>query len=76
MPPADAHVVCPVEMFLARLHEPHEVCVYDAIERLVQAGDAVGLNAHTLLRMLERGKTLQELIELIELRSQGRLRAA
>jgi len=54
------------EVFLTRLRESHEVSVYEAIERLVQAGEAVGFDAHDLLRMLDQGMTFEELLELIE----------
>jgi hypothetical protein len=54
------------ETFFARLRESHEVSVYAAIERLVQAGEAVGFEAETLIRMLDRGMTFEELLELIE----------
>jgi hypothetical protein len=54
------------ELFLTRLRESHEVCVYEAIERLVQAGAAVGLDSNALLRMLDHGVTFEELLELIE----------
>jgi hypothetical protein len=55
-----------IETFLDRLHEAREVSVYGSIERLVQAGEAVGLDANTLMKMLDQGMTFQELLELIE----------
>lgn len=55
-----------LDVLLTRLHESHEVSVYEAIERLVQAGEAVGIDAHDLVRMLDRGITLEELLESIE----------
>ena len=54
------------EVLLSRLHEAHELSVYGAIERLVQAGEAVGLDADALVRLLDRGKTLEELLKLVE----------
>jgi len=54
------------ELLLSRLHEAHEVSVYEAIERLVHAGAAVGLDAHALVRMLDSGKTLEEVLETVE----------
>jgi hypothetical protein len=54
------------EVFLARLRESHEVSVYEAIERLMSAGEAVGYDARSLIRMLDQGMTLEEIIELIE----------
>jgi hypothetical protein len=55
-----------LEVLVTRLHESHEVSAYDAIERLVKAGEAVGLGADTLVRMLDRGMRLNEILELIE----------
>jgi hypothetical protein len=54
------------EAFLKRLRETHELSVYEAIERLTQAGEAVGWDAHDLIGMLDRGMTFEELLELIE----------
>jgi hypothetical protein len=54
------------EVLIARLHEAHAVSVYAAIERLVEAGQAVGFDIRDLVRLLDRGKTLQELFELVE----------
>ncbi len=53
------------EDVLTHLSESHEVSVYAAIERLVQAGQMVGFDAHDLLRMLDQGMTFEELLELI-----------
>jgi len=64
--PAGTQSVNTFEVFLARLRESHEVSVYEAIERLVQAGEAVGFDADALLRMLDRGMTFEKLLELIE----------
>ena len=54
------------EVLISRLHESHAVSVYGAIERLVEAGQAVGLKVDDLVRMLDRGKTLQEVFDLVE----------
>jgi hypothetical protein len=54
------------ECFFMRLRESHEVSVYEAIERLVQAGEEVGFEADDLLQMLDRGVTFEKLLELIE----------
>ncbi len=54
------------EAFLTRLRESHDVSVYEAIERLTHAGEAVGFDAHDLIGMLDRGMTFEELLELIE----------
>jgi hypothetical protein len=63
-------------VFLSRLHESHDVSVYGAIERLLQAGEAVGLDAPTMARMLDQGVTFQELLECIESRMKGSQTAA
>lgn len=57
---------------IARLQESHAVSVYGAIERFVQAGQAVGLDVDDLIRLLDQGKTLQELFELVEARMEAR----
>jgi hypothetical protein len=54
------------EVLISRLHESHSLPVYSAIERLVEAGGAVGLDISDLVRLLDRGKTLQELFEVVE----------
>jgi len=48
------------------LRECHELSVYEAIERLVQAGEAAGFDSDTLLRMLDQGLSFEELLEIIE----------
>ena len=55
-----------LDVLLTRLHEAHEVSAYAAIERLMLGGEAVGLDADNLVRMLERGITLETLFEVIE----------
>lgn len=65
-----------LDIFVIRLHESHELSVCEAIERLVQAGAAVGLDANALLRMLDRGMTFEALLEVIECRMQSLPRAA
>lgn len=64
--PSGTHAVNTLQVFVARLHECHELSVYEAIERLLHAGEAVGLDSDTLLRMLDQGVTFEELIEFIE----------
>lgn len=64
--PAGTQSANTFEAFLTQLRESHEVSVYEAIERLVQAGEAVGFDAHDLLGMLDQGMTIEELLELIE----------
>ncbi len=54
------------EVFLTQLREAHELSVYEAIERLVQSAEAAGFDKDTLLRMLARGMSFEELLELIE----------
>jgi hypothetical protein len=66
MEPSKAQGTKTFEGFLTRLHESHELSVYEAIERLVQAGEAVGLDAAALLRLLDRGMTFEKLLEVIE----------
>ncbi|MGZ4788720.1 MAG: hypothetical protein ACXVZX_09385 [Terriglobales bacterium] len=55
-----------LDFLLTRLHEAHEVSVYAAIERLMEGGEAVGFHADKLVRMLDRGVSLEELFRLIE----------
>lgn len=57
----DAH-----EELLARLDESHELSVYEAIERLVQSAESVGIDENALVRMLDQGSTLEDLFELVE----------
>jgi hypothetical protein len=64
-----------LDVLLTRLHESHELSVYDAIERLVLVGEAVGFGADALVRMPDRGMGLEELIELIESRMECLQRA-
>ncbi len=64
--PSENHAVDTLQVLVARLHECHELSVYEAIERLVRAGEAVGLDSDTLLRMLDQGLTFEELLDLIE----------
>ena len=64
------------EVFLTRLRESHEVSVYEAIERLTQAGEAVGFGTNDLIRMLDRGMTFEQLLELIESKMEGSQKAA
>lgn len=64
--PVGTQIANTFEAFFTRLRESREVSVYEAIERLVQAGAAAGFDAETLIRMLDRGMTFEELLELIE----------
>jgi len=64
--PSEAHAVDTLQAFVVRLHECYELSVYEAIERLLHAGEEVGLDSDTLLRMLDQGLTFEELLELIE----------
>ena len=63
------------EDFFVRLHEAHDVSVYEGIERLVQAAEEVGYDAKDLLRKLDQGMSFEELLELIEAKMES-LRAA
>ena len=65
-----------LEVLVTRLHESHEVSVYDAIERLVHGGESVGISAETLIRMLDRGMRLEEVLDLIEEQMETLQRAA
>jgi hypothetical protein len=59
------------EECLTTLGEIHDESAYRAIERLVEAGEAVGFSAHDLIRMLNGGVTLASLLDLIEIRMAG-----
>lgn len=53
------------------LGEAHTEDVYNAIERLVQAGELVGFTVQDLIRMLNSGMTFESLLDVIELRMAG-----
>jgi hypothetical protein len=74
--PAGTQVVNTFDAFLIRLRESHEVSVYEAIERLTLAGKTVGYDENALLRMLDRGLSFEELLELIESRMENLQKAA
>ena len=74
--PAGVKTTDALGVFVTRLHESHQVSVYGAIERLVLAGEAVGRDAHTLMRMLDQGMSLEDLLAFIESRMEGSRRAA
>ncbi len=74
--PAGTESADTIEILLTRLHECHEVAVYEAIERLVQGAKAVGLDAHALVQMLDQGKTFEEVLEVIESKLEDRQKAA
>jgi len=76
MVPAGTQSANTFKALLTRLHESHEVSVYEAIERLIYAGEAVGFDVHDLIRMLDRGTTFEELLELIESKMEGSQTAA
>jgi hypothetical protein len=76
MVPARIQSVNTFEVFLTRLRESHEVSVYEAIERLTHAAEAVGFDAHDLIGMLDRGMTFEELLELIESKMESPKQAA
>lgn len=63
--PAVHQIPDTLDVLLARLHESHDVPVYEAVERLVQAAESVGINADELIRMLGRGIPLVGILELI-----------
>lgn len=64
-------VISPFEECFDTLGEAHSEDVYGAIERLVQAGEEVGLTVHDLVRMLKGGMSLESLLDLIEIRMEG-----
>jgi hypothetical protein len=53
------------------LGESHNQFVFDAIERLVQAGEQVGFTGRDLVRMLKGGMSLETLFDVIEVRMTG-----
>lgn len=59
------------EECLTTLGEAHHESVYGALERLVEAGEQVGLTGPDLIRMLKGGMTLESLLDLIEVRMTG-----
>jgi len=63
--------VTAVQAVLSSLRESRDLSAYDAVERLVQGGEAVGLNADALVRMLDHGMTFAEVLELIESRMEA-----
>lgn len=65
-----------VETLTSRLHESHAVPVYEAIERLMGAAAAVGLDSRVLVRWLDEGKTLAEVLEIVESKMELAQRAA
>ena len=66
-----SRVISPLEECFETLGEAHNEDVYGAIERLVQAGEEVGLTAHDLVRMLKGGMSLEALLDLIEMRMEA-----
>lgn len=63
--PAVHQITNSLDVLLNRLHESHEVPGYEAVERLVQASESVGIDADGLIRMLGRGVPLEGILELI-----------
>jgi len=76
MAPAGTQMPHILEGLFNRLGESHEVSVYEALERLVQAAEAVGLDDKALLHFLDQGLTLEDLLELIEAKMRGMQKAA
>jgi len=60
----------PLDIVLTRLHESHDVSAYEAVERLVQAGEAAAFDTETLFGMLDRGIDFEKLLEIIAAKSQ------
>ena len=65
MPPVE-HISNAFDVLASRLHESHDVSVYEAVERLVQAGESVGMNVPALIQMLDRGIPFEEVLEFVE----------
>jgi hypothetical protein len=76
MAPSEAPAANVLESILTRLHESHELSVYEGIERLVKAGEEVGLDVRAMVRMLDQGMTLEELLQRIESRMESAQKAA
>lgn len=76
MPSAHARIISPFDALFTCLQESREVCVYEAVERLVRAAEAVGIDADALSRMLDQGLSLEELLELIQTRMESARNAA
>jgi hypothetical protein len=73
------HISNSLDVLTSRLHESHDVSVYEAIERLVNAGESVGMDVPALIRMLDRGTPFEEVLELVEFqmeRSQQQMESA
>jgi hypothetical protein len=64
------------QALLARLRESRDVSVYEAIERLTHAAEAVGFDVHDLIGMLDRGMTFEELLEVVESKMESSQTAA
>ena len=54
-----------LEVVLKRLHESHDLSAYESVDRLVHAGQAAGIDADTLLGMLDEGIALEKILDLI-----------
>jgi len=65
-----------VEDLLTSLHESHDLSAYQAVERLMQAGEAAEFDADSLLAMFDQGVALQELFDLIVSKTNGSQKAA
>lgn len=74
--PSETHVVDTLQAFVDRLHECHELSVYESIERLVHAAEEVGLDGDALIRKLDQGMTFEELLEFIETKMESLQKAA
>jgi hypothetical protein len=69
--PARNRAQSPFQECFDTLGEAHNEDVYGAIERLVLAGEEVGLTIHDLVRMLKGGMSLEALLDVIEVRMSG-----
>ncbi len=69
--PTATHTASSLEALFNRLPESHDLSAYEAIERLLRVGETVGLDGHALVRLLDRGMTFEEMLELIAAKSES-----
>jgi len=65
-----------LEAFRTRLRESNDLDVYEAIERLVQSAEEIGIDIQSLIRMLDRGMTFSDLLAFLESQLECSQRAA
>lgn len=74
--PAATQPRYPVEAVLTVLHESRNLSAYEAVERLVYAGEAAGFDTETLLAMIHEGIGFEEVLEMIVSKAKHSQRAA